>query len=74
MHWQIIGTPEDAAAEIASWHDAGAIDGFIAVPGGAPTSLRLTLEELVPMLVESGRFRRDYQGGTLVSHLTEGQD
>lgn len=73
VHWQIIGTPEDAAAEIASWHDAGAIDGFIAVPGGAPTSLRLTLEELVPMLVESGRFRRDYQGGTLVSHLTEGQ-
>ncbi|WP_112310968.1 NtaA/DmoA family FMN-dependent monooxygenase [Pseudogemmobacter bohemicus] len=71
VHWQIIGTPEDAAIEIAAWHEAGAIDGFIAVPGGAPESLRLTLEDLVPRLVEDGRFRRNYQGQTLFSHLTE---
>ena len=71
VHWQIIGTPEDAAREIAAWHDAGAIDGFIAVPGGSPESLRLTLEELVPLLSKAGRFRWEYAGDTLFSHLTE---
>lgn len=71
VHWQIVGTPEDAAREIAVWHDAGAIDGFIAVPGGSPESLRLTLEDLVPRLVSDGRFRRDYAGDTFFSHLTE---
>ncbi|NPD14015.1 NtaA/DmoA family FMN-dependent monooxygenase [Xinfangfangia sp. D13-10-4-6] len=71
VHWQIIGTPEDAATEIIRWHEAGAIDGFIAVPGGAPQSLHLTLNDLVPRLRDAGHFRHAYQGDTLVSHLTE---
>ena len=48
-----------------------AIDGFIAVPGGAPESLRLTLEELVPHLATNGLFRSAYSGKTLLSHLEE---
>ncbi len=71
VHWQVIGTVDDAVEEITRWFDAGAIDGFIAVPGGAPESLRLTLEELVPRLATNGLFRSAYSGKTLLSHLEE---
>lgn len=70
-HWQIIGTPETAAAEVARWADAGAIDGFIAVPGGSVGSLRMTLEELVPRLTERGLFRKEYSGKTFAGHLRD---
>lgn len=69
VHWQIIGTVEDAFATIVDWFEAGAIDGFIAVPGGSWSSLRLTLEELIPRLAEAGHFRTDYAGDTLADHL-----
>ncbi len=71
VHWQVIGTVADAVAEIARWFDAGAIDGFIAVPGGARTSLILTLEELIPRLAEAGLFRDRYSGTTFMEHLEE---
>lgn len=71
MHWQVIGTPEDAAREIRRWFEAGAIDGFIAVPGGSRRSLDLTLNELLPRLVHDGIFRAGYGGETLASHLDE---
>ncbi|MEM9030329.1 MAG: NtaA/DmoA family FMN-dependent monooxygenase [Pseudomonadota bacterium] len=70
-HWQIIGTVDDAAAEIAAWTSAGAIDGFIAVPGGSTASMALTLDELVPRLAEDGLFRSDYGGATFAGHLNE---
>lgn len=71
VHWQVIGTVEDAAREIGHWFEAGAIDGFIAVPGGSVRSLDLTLGELVPRLVEADIFRKNYSGDTLLSHLEE---
>lgn len=71
VHWQVIGTVDDAYAEITRWFEAGAIDGFIAVPGGSPEALRLTLEELIPRLAEAGLFRRAYSGRTLLEHLEE---
>ena len=72
MHWQVIGTVEDARAEITRWFEGGAIDGFVAVPGGAPSSLDLTLGELIPRLAETGHFRSAYSGDTLLHHLQEG--
>lgn len=68
-HWQVIGTPEDAVAEITAWHAAGAIDGFIALPGGAPAVRQAVLREVVPALAEAGLFRRAYAGRTLRDHL-----
>lgn len=68
-HWQIIGTADDAAAQIKNWAAAGAIDGFIAVPGGSVGSMRLTLSEVVPNLAEAGLFRREYSGATFADHL-----
>ncbi|MFT4012312.1 MAG: NtaA/DmoA family FMN-dependent monooxygenase [Paracoccus sp. (in: a-proteobacteria)] len=71
VHWQVIGTVEDAAGEIAEWFRAGAIDGFIAVPGGSRRSLDLLLEALIPRLVEEGLFRPQYGADTLRGHLQE---
>lgn len=68
-HWQIIGTVEDAFDTIRDWTAAGAIDGFVAVPGGSTTSLHLTLEDLIPRLAEAGIFRETYRGGTFADHL-----
>ncbi|NKX29071.1 NtaA/DmoA family FMN-dependent monooxygenase [Rhodobacteraceae bacterium R_SAG6] len=72
VHWQIIGTVEDAFEIIADWFERGAIDGFIAVPGGTWRSLELTLEQLVPRLAAAGLFRSQYSGDTLEHHLRTG--
>jgi alkanesulfonate monooxygenase SsuD/methylene tetrahydromethanopterin reductase-like flavin-dependent oxidoreductase (luciferase family) len=71
VHWQVIGTVEDAAREIGQWFDAGAIDGFIAVPGGSRRSLDLTLDGLIQRLAEAGLFRSAYRGETFLAHLEE---
>ncbi|WP_119396838.1 NtaA/DmoA family FMN-dependent monooxygenase [Pannonibacter phragmitetus] len=68
-HWVSVGTVEDVMADIISWHEAGAIDGVIALPGGSLDSCRLFLEELVPALAAKGLFRTDYAGKTLREHL-----
>lgn len=70
-HWQVIGTVGDAIDDIRRWQQAGAVDGFIAVPGGSVEAVRLTLEELVPELGDAGLFRKEYRGETFLSHLTE---
>ncbi|MBD2845016.1 NtaA/DmoA family FMN-dependent monooxygenase [Paenibacillus sp. IB182496] len=69
LHWVVIGTPADVLRQIVDWHEAGAMDGFIALPGGSLQSLDLLLEELVPMLAELGLYRREYAGATLREHL-----
>ncbi|MEJ8473757.1 NtaA/DmoA family FMN-dependent monooxygenase [Roseibium algae] len=70
-HWQIIGTVNDAVEEISEWAAAGAIDGFVAVPGGSVGSMHLVLSEMVPELAEVGLFRKDYSTTTLLGHLSE---
>ncbi|MBB2972788.1 NtaA/DmoA family FMN-dependent monooxygenase [Mesorhizobium sp. RMAD-H1] len=70
-HWQVIGTVDDAIEAIRDWTEAGAIDGFIAVPGGSVSSLHLVLDELVPRLVEAGLFRESYSGTTFADHLRQ---
>ncbi len=68
-HWQIIGTVEDAFESIREWVAAGAIDGFVAVPGGSVASMRLVLERLLPRLGDAGLFRTAYSGSTFADHL-----
>ncbi len=70
-HWQVIGTVDDAFGAISEWAEAGAIDGFIAVPGGSVSSLHLVFDELVPKLAEAGLFRKSYSGNTFAGHLRE---
>lgn len=59
-HWQVVGTVDDAFTAIRDWFEAGAIDGFIAVPGGSVSSMRIVMEKLVPQLADAGLFRRGY--------------
>jgi len=68
-HWRVVGTVDDAIEQIQDWAAAGAIDGFIAVPGGSVEAARLTLSDLVPRLAEAGLFRRTYSGATFADHL-----
>ncbi|MEF2072684.1 NtaA/DmoA family FMN-dependent monooxygenase [Consotaella aegiceratis] len=70
-HWQVIGTVDDAVEAIRDWTDAGAIDGFVALPGGSVGSMRLALDEMIPRLAEAGLFRSDYAGATFADHLRE---
>jgi alkanesulfonate monooxygenase SsuD/methylene tetrahydromethanopterin reductase-like flavin-dependent oxidoreductase (luciferase family) len=50
QHWTVIGTPEEAVRSIHQWRDAGAIDGFIALPGGSRASMQLFFDEVMPAL------------------------
>lgn len=68
-HWVSVGTVEDVMADIVAWFDAGAIDGFIALPGGSLRSLEIFFEQLVPALAERDLFRTHYEGATLRAHL-----
>lgn len=68
-HWVVIGTPADAVEEIIKWYRHGALDGIIALPGGAVQSLHLFFEKVVPLLVDKGLFKQEYHGDTLKAHL-----
>ncbi|KAA1186588.1 NtaA/DmoA family FMN-dependent monooxygenase [Paenibacillus sp. B2(2019)] len=68
-HWVSVGTVEDVLNDIIERFEAGAMDGFIALPGGSEQSLELFFEKLVPKLVERGLFRSEYTGCTFREHL-----
>lgn len=70
-HWQIIGTVDDAFEAIRDWSESGAIDGFIALPGGSVGSMHLALERLMPRLVDAALLREAYRGTTFLDHLSE---
>ncbi|MES5926103.1 NtaA/DmoA family FMN-dependent monooxygenase [Bacillus cereus group sp. MG9] len=68
-HWVAIGTPQDICKQIMERFEAGALDGFIAIPGGPPKSLDLFFSEVIPLFVRAGVFREEYTGSTLREHL-----
>lgn len=68
-HWVSVGTVEDVLNDIIERFEAGAMDGFIALPGGSEQSMELFFEKLVPKLVEKGLFRSEYTGCTFREHL-----
>ncbi|MGE7114302.1 NtaA/DmoA family FMN-dependent monooxygenase [Lysinibacillus sp. NPDC047702] len=68
-HWVSVGTIEDVLNDIIERFEAGAIDGFIAIPGGSEKSLEIFFEKLMPQLVARGLFRSEYTGVTLRDHL-----
>lgn len=51
--------------------EAGALDGFITIPGGPPKSLDLFFSEVIPLFVRAGVFREEYTGSTLREHLED---
>lgn len=69
-----IGTPEAVAAEMDSFVQTGAADGFILVPHLTPGGLDAFVDRVVPLLQERGVHRTEYSGRTLRSHLAEGRN
>ncbi|MEU9360838.1 NtaA/DmoA family FMN-dependent monooxygenase [Streptomyces sp. NPDC048301] len=64
-----IGSPATVAAELETFVDTGAADGFILVPHLTPVGLDDFVDRVVPLLQERGSFRSEYTGTTLRSHL-----
>lgn len=68
-HWVVMGTAQQVGDQIIEAFEAGALDGFIGVPGGPAKSLDLFFDEVLPYLVDKGVFKEAYEGNTLRQHL-----
>jgi N-acetyl-S-(2-succino)cysteine monooxygenase len=64
-----VGTPEQLAAHVITWQDAGAVDGFTIMGSTLPNELTAFADHVVPILQRRGRFRTEYTGRTLRDHL-----
>jgi FMN-dependent oxidoreductase (nitrilotriacetate monooxygenase family) len=64
-----VGTPEQLAAHITTWQDAGAVDGFTIMGSTLPYELTAFVDHVLPVLRKQGRFRTEYTGHTLRDHL-----
>jgi alkanesulfonate monooxygenase SsuD/methylene tetrahydromethanopterin reductase-like flavin-dependent oxidoreductase (luciferase family) len=63
------GTPEQLAAFVGDWQDAGAADGFTIMGSTLPYELTAFVDHVVPLLQAQGRYRTEYTGSTLRDHL-----
>ncbi|GGC53249.1 NtaA/DmoA family FMN-dependent monooxygenase [Chelatococcus reniformis] len=72
-HRVICGTPEQIAASIAEWFEAGAADGFNIMPDVQADGLPAFVDMVVPLLQRRGIFRTAYAGSTLREHLGIGR-
>lgn len=68
-HSLAVGTASQIADQMQAWVDGHAADGFNLMLPWLPTALNDVVDKLVPELRRRGRFRHDYQGTTLRSHL-----
>jgi alkanesulfonate monooxygenase SsuD/methylene tetrahydromethanopterin reductase-like flavin-dependent oxidoreductase (luciferase family) len=67
-HRTFAGTPVQVADAIEDWFDNGAADGFNIMPPVLPRGLADSVDKVVPILQERGRFRTEYTGTTLREH------
>ncbi|MEM9174665.1 MAG: LLM class flavin-dependent oxidoreductase [Myxococcota bacterium] len=64
-----IGTAVEVADQMTAGFEAEAVDGFMLDCPVLPTGLDEFVDEVVPILVERGLFRRDYEAETLRGNL-----
>lgn len=64
-----VGSPQTVAAEMDRYVQSDACDGFIVWPGILHDGLDDFADRVVPLLVERGVFRAEYEGATLREHL-----
>lgn len=65
----VVGTPEQVSDRIVAAFSAGAFDGVSISAALVPHSLRDFVEQVVPLLQESGVHKRAYEAGTLRERL-----
>ncbi|MDG4860965.1 FMNH2-dependent monooxygenase, partial [Streptomyces sp. T-3] len=63
------GGPVDLAELIATWHAAGAVDGFHLTPAAPRRDLERLVNGTLALLSHRGQFRTFYPGSTLREHL-----
>lgn len=68
-HVQVVGTPEQVADLIETWHREGAVDGFNLMIDVLPDGLRDFVEQVVPILQRRGAFRTEFAGTTFRANL-----
>ena len=68
-HGRAVGSPEQVANRVEQWFVEGGADGFIVMPGQGPGGVEAFTEHVVPILQKRGRFRTDYESGTLRGNL-----
>ena len=65
----LVGDPVQVADQLEAWQDDTGIDGFNLAFAIAHESMRDVVELVVPELQRRGRYRTEYQGGTLRHQL-----
>jgi FMN-dependent oxidoreductase (nitrilotriacetate monooxygenase family) len=65
----LVGDPGQIADQLESWLDETGADGFNLAFAVAHESMRDVVELVVPELRRRGRYRQEYEGGTLRSQL-----
>jgi FMN-dependent oxidoreductase (nitrilotriacetate monooxygenase family) len=68
-HRVLIGTPVQIADDLEAWFKSGACDGFAIMTPYSPQPFERFVDQVVPILVERGLFRKEYTGTTLREHL-----
>ena len=64
-----IGTAEEIADTMQAWFKSGAVDGFMLDCPVLPAGMTEFLDEVVPILVDRGLFRSEYEADTLRGNL-----
>ncbi len=64
-----IGTGVEIADTMQAWFEAAAVDGFMLDCPVLPAGQTDFIEHVLPILVERGLFREDYEADTLRGHL-----
>jgi len=64
-----IGTATEIADRMQAWFEAGAVDGFMLDCPVLPTGMNEFTEEVLPILVDRGLFRSEYEAETLRGNL-----
>ena len=68
-YFKMVGSPATIADTMQEWQEAGACDGFLAVPTHFPGGVEDFTGLVVPELQRRGVFRTDYSGRHLREHL-----
>lgn len=66
---KMVGAPTTIADTMQAWSEAGACDGFLAVPTHFPTGVEDFTQRVVPELQRRGLHRTEYTGPHLRDHL-----
>jgi len=65
----LVGDPSQIASQLEAWQDDTGIDGFNLAFAVAHESMRDVVDLVVPELQRRGRYRQEYDAGTLREKL-----